>query len=119
MSRSSSSSRTRRRSSAFSCSTEPDASPATPAGRSGRGEGFNRVVRLAIAVAVTATILLIPPTAWAASYPASLRAAVAHLTVASEIHIGYGRDLFRHWIDAGRAGCKTGTLAFVGHQRTK
>ena len=45
--------------------------------------------------------------AFAATYSAPLRTAVADLPVATEVRTGYNRDLFPHWIDADGDGCNT------------
>src|SRR5688500_19855525 len=62
------------------------------------------VTTLALVTAAT-TIHATP--AWAASYSAPLRTAVAGMTVATEVRTGYDRDLFPHWIDADGDRCNT------------
>jgi len=54
---------------------------------------------------VAATLLAAP--AYAQTYSAPLRTAVAALPVASEVRTGYSRDLFPHWIDADGDRCNT------------
>ncbi|MBB5874044.1 hypothetical protein F4553_007478 [Allocatelliglobosispora scoriae] len=61
---------------------------------------------LGITVAATAASLLAAP-AYAETYSAPLRTAVAALPVATEVRTGYNRDLFPHWIDADSDGCNT------------
>jgi len=58
-------------------------------------------------VAITAVTLLPATPAWAETYSAPLRTAVAGLPVATEVRTGYDRDLFPHWIDADGDGCNT------------
>ncbi|HEX6870368.1 MAG TPA: HNH endonuclease family protein [Micromonosporaceae bacterium] len=59
-----------------------------------------------MAGATLATLITAAP-AYAATYSASLRTAVADLPVATEVRTGYSRDLFPHWIDADGDGCNT------------
>ncbi|GAB3423994.1 HNH endonuclease family protein [Flindersiella endophytica] len=68
-------------------------------------KGVLRWLGVAAVVAV-ATPLFAPP-AWAETYSAPLRDAVASLPVATEVRTGYSRDLFPHWIDADGDGCNT------------
>ncbi|WP_320067714.1 HNH endonuclease family protein [Micromonospora sp. RTGN7] len=70
---------------------------------------MNRTLRVAattLAATLAATVGLANP-AWAASYSAPLRTAVAALTVATEVRTGYSRGLFPHWIDADGDKCNT------------
>jgi hypothetical protein len=70
---------------------------------------MSRILRLlaaTIAAVVAATLLPATP-AWAETYSAALRTAVAGLPVATEVRTGYDRDLFPHWIDADGDGCNT------------
>lgn len=63
---------------------------------------------LATTAASAATVVLGPTSpAWAVTYSAPLRTAVASLTVADEVRTGYERDRFEHWIDADGDGCDT------------
>jgi uncharacterized protein DUF1524 len=59
----------------------------------------------AVALAVATPMFATP--AWAETYSAPLRTAVAGLPVATENRTGYDRDLFPHWIDADGDGCNT------------
>lgn len=61
---------------------------------------------LTLTVAIFASTLIAAP-AYAETYSAPLRTAVAGLPVATEIRTGYNRDLFPHWIDADSDGCNT------------
>lgn len=65
-----------------------------------------RVLAFTLAGVVAGATLLATP-AWAGTYSAPLRTAVAGLTVATEVRTGYDRDLFPHWIDADGDGCNT------------
>lgn len=58
-----------------------------------------------LAGALAATLPAAP--AFAETYSAALRTAVAGLPVATEVRTGYDRDLFPHWIDADGDGCNT------------
>ncbi|OLB74376.1 MAG: hypothetical protein AUI14_23675 [Actinobacteria bacterium 13_2_20CM_2_71_6] len=59
-----------------------------------------------LAAIVTASALVATP-AWAETYSAPLRTAVAGLPVATEVRTGYSRSLFPLWIDADGDGCNT------------
>ena len=61
---------------------------------------------ITLTVAIVASTLVVTP-AYAETYSASLRTAVAALPVATEVRTGYNRDLFPHWIDADSDGCNT------------
>lgn len=65
-----------------------------------------RTLLLALVAALAGALGLAAP-AWAATYSAPLRTAVASLTVAAEVRTGYDRDLFPHWIDVDGDGCNT------------
>ena len=68
----------------------------------------SRVRMVGAAVFAAVAVLAFTPTpAFAATYSAPLRTAVANLTVATEVRTGYDRDLFPHWIDADGDGCNT------------
>jgi hypothetical protein len=59
-----------------------------------------------LAAVILATTFSATP-AWAATYSAPLRTAIASMSVATEVRTGYDRDLFPHWIDADGDGCNT------------
>ncbi|TDC86125.1 HNH endonuclease [Micromonospora sp. KC606] len=61
----------------------------------------------ALLAAVTAVTTLTAAPAYAETYSADLRTAVADLPVAAEVRTGYSRDLFPHWKDADGDGCNT------------
>ncbi|HCT76939.1 MAG TPA: HNH endonuclease [Micromonosporaceae bacterium] len=61
---------------------------------------------LTLTVAIFASTFIAAP-AYAETYSAPLRTAVAGLPVAAEIRTGYNRDLFPHWIDVDSDGCNT------------
>src|SRR5687767_10056654 len=65
-----------------------------------------RVIGAAVLSAV-AVLAFAPSPAYAATYSAPLRTAVANLTVATEVRTGYDRNLFPHWVDADGDGCST------------
>jgi hypothetical protein len=65
-----------------------------------------RLLATTLAATLFAALGLAAP-AWAATYSAPLRTAVASLTVATEIRTGYNRSLFPLWIDADGDGCNT------------
>ena len=62
---------------------------------------------LVLLTLVTASLVGVPPAAYAATYSAPLTTAVEDLAVASEVRTGYSRDLFPHWVDADGDGCHT------------
>lgn len=61
----------------------------------------------AAVVSAVAVLAFSPAPAFAATYSAPLRTAVANLAVATEVRTGYDRDLFPHWIDADGDRCNT------------
>ena len=63
--------------------------------------------RLVLALVVSLGLVGAPSEASAETYSAPLREAVADLPVASEVHAGYSRDLFVHWVDDDGDGCDT------------
>jgi hypothetical protein len=60
-----------------------------------------------VVVIVIVTAAVWPTPAWAASYSAPLRTAVASMTVATENRTGYNRSLFPLWTDTDGDGCNT------------
>ncbi|NJC69249.1 HNH endonuclease [Planosporangium thailandense] len=73
----------------------------------------------AVVATTTAATLIVQP-AWAAStYSAPLRTAVSRLVVASEVHTGYNRALFPHWIDADHNRCNTRNEVLIAEATTK
>ena len=63
---------------------------------------------LALAVAsIGVALVVLTPSANAATISKPLRTMIADLPVATEVRTGYSRDLFPHWIDADGDGCNT------------
>lgn len=60
---------------------------------------------VALAAVLAATLIPAGPATAAASYSASLGAAIDHLDVATERRDGYERDEFVHWVDADDDAC--------------
>ena len=60
-----------------------------------------------VVVVVVVLAAVRPSPAWAASYSAPLRTAVASISVAAENRTGYQRSLFPLWADADGDGCNT------------
>ena len=61
---------------------------------------------LAVALQVALQVA-VPAPAYADTYSAPLRTAIAQLTGATEVRTGYDRDLFPHWVDADGDRCDT------------
>jgi len=59
------------------------------------------------AVVAAGLVVLVAPSAVAATISKPLRTLIADLPVATEVRTGYNRDLFPHWIDADSDGCNT------------
>jgi hypothetical protein len=78
-------------------------------------------IRIGVAAATTAAAFLAftPTPAYAATYSAPLRTAVANLAVATENRAGYNRDLFPHWIDADGDRCNTRNEVLITEATTK
>jgi hypothetical protein len=62
---------------------------------------------VAVVVGAVAAVVLVAPSASAATVSKPLRTLIADLPVATEVRTGYNRDLFPHWIDADGDGCNT------------
>jgi hypothetical protein len=63
--------------------------------------------RFVIVVVLALGLSAVSTAAFAETYSAPLRQAVADLPVATEVRTGYDRDKFKHWIDADGDGCST------------
>lgn len=83
---------------------------------------MNRATRCTAVILATITLAVgtawTAQPAWAGTYSAPLRTAVANLPVTVEVRVGYQRDLFPHWIDADSDRCNTRYEVLIVEART-